>query len=211
MEFLRTNDQEETGSGWAVIDETWNGLLFETRDTYGNRNEYSYPEGSGQLAGIALNANAGDDGGHAEAFVLFYWDGSSGRLNELKAYRYDAAGTPVETQSVSYTYMDETNQDYSPDLGADGDLIQVVQRERVDSDPGETDEAWRVRVTQYRYHGGDAASSGARDFDWQGSAHQLKMVIQPEQIEYYAQKRAAGSGGCSDLEGCAVGAPWYGR
>lgn len=148
-----------------------------------------------------------------QAHVVFIYDtgeesGHTGRLLSVEAYRPNAGGgSPAEiiTNRVFYTYHDggETTEgehdsgNQTEWLGTAGDLIQVRVDERVDPAPGSEspdDPVWYSKITQYRYHTGGAAESGDADSDgwpteW-GGQHQLKMVINPQQIEFYAQLRA---------------------
>ncbi len=194
MDFFRIRD---AGEGFSQRDVALIGRLAVVRDMYGNTWEYQYSDfGDGflRLSAVKLNENVS---GVSEALVVFAWNTAPtsvnfGKLTSIVVKRPDKNEDLVETQRVYYTYMDTSTPSlFSDDLGIDGDLIQVARHERVDPESGAPagTEAWRIRLTQYRYHG-NTGSTGARDFTWSGNDHQLKMVILPEQIEYAAQQQA---------------------
>ena len=100
-----------------------------------------------------------------------------------------------QTQLVEYLYGTDAAEAsdgmpivLSSDLGGPSALIQVTHGVRVDDAPDGGIPVYE-RVTQYRYHDGTEPDVGATErFDVRGADYQLKMVLQPEQIEYYAQK-----------------------
>lgn len=114
----------------------------------------------------------------------------------LEYYYYDADGVPVKPGGGVVPDSDLVEPDSS--VGSDGDLIQVIKRVRTDHDstmrigaglsPVEG-AAWRTLVWQYRYHDGTARWDEIEGLDESsGAAHQLSMVINPEQIEEAARQ-----------------------
>jgi RHS repeat-associated protein len=195
------------------------GLIAQVRDGYGNRHDYLYIDHNGEVPGgyvlWAVNAYAAPSGTPAvsqlQAQIQFHYYGSADPESAVAGYLRTArvlrplpgSEKLVPTHEVDYTYLED---DTWPHLGTAGDLVQVVAKERVDPAPG-TDPAlptWRSKVTQYRYHTGaaDEVSPTGGDNDGLleagGQKHQLKLIIGPEQVEFYAQKRASGSGGFVD-------------
>lgn len=97
----------------------------------------------------------------------------------------------------------------SGDLGTGGDLVQVETYTAVNlndlvdyttpsamSEPAQ----WRAQVTQYRYHdGGAVPSTGDIRLRTGGFAHQLKMELMPQQIEFAVQQRLADGGTPDDM------------
>ncbi len=220
MDFYRENGSGET-SGYFDVTDTgpYEGLLLQRRDIYGNAHTYKYTIYSNptvaRVTQIRINGDL-DEATFPEADISFFWDSKTssanqGRLKEVKVARYNGEeGTtvPVVTQHIIYTYMDDTDTDLSDDLGTTGDLVQVTRLVRIDPDSGFFGEAWRPLITQYRYHRDDGNESGSvgemgsERFIWAGDEHQLKMVILPEQIEYFAQGDTTGN--TDDVEEAAT-------
>lgn len=141
----------------------------------------------------------------------------AGRLRSVKVERFDGT-TPVETNYIRYSYFDDvfaptgSSAPFTPatanELGSSKDLVQVVTYDRMDAreaSPHEgTDRGYdaRVRVSQYRYYGaediggcpeciGIDVPSGTDSPDSDELLqlrHQLRVVISPQQIEYFAQQ-----------------------
>ncbi len=169
------------------------GFMAQTEDPFGNSHTYEYVNikaNTPRLDQIYLNQPATGD---PDARIDFSWNMFSGRLLSIRVYRFDSDGESILTQKVSYRYMHETDSTLSADLGTDDDLVQVIKLIRVDPDSASSDDTFRTLITQYRYHGNSGESNGARDFTWVGNTNQLKMVILPEQIEYYAQQENDGA------------------
>lgn len=207
--------EPESGETVEAIDDALIGLPLQTTDAHGNVQTYTYviyPRDN-TLGGPATVARpsvlkfwtADDDPStdRPDAEMRFRWVYAGdanvvGRVREITVLRYDGS-TPVITHRVMFTYMGD-NATFSTDIGTAGDLVQVVVSELVDRDLSAPSSAtgYRSRVTQFRYFGGPSpGGSGTGLGTFAGSAHQLKMVIQPEQIEYAAQKhfQTIGSGG----------------
>ncbi|MEE8154260.1 MAG: RHS repeat-associated core domain-containing protein [Phycisphaerales bacterium] len=218
VDFYRVKESGDPG-GTTDPDPDIVGLRLETRDMYGNAHEYEYEkEGTPavyRLKTIKLNEYSGAL--HPEALIKFHWNHTAGsvnvgRLEHIQVLRYDKDDAEVETQLVSYTYMDECDTSFDAALGLNGDLVQVVRKVRVDPDPGDTsgDPFWRKYVTQYRYHNAWADNEisdalGDQDgFFEKGNAHQLKMVILPEQIEFAAQQEGENDSAEIDVEAYAA-------
>ena len=186
------------------------GHLLQEVDVYGNKQTYHYTvfdeyNNSGhftpRLTAVYLN---GDTEANCNAELLLDWYlpalpetspavplTTLGKLQRIGAYRFDSNRDRILLQEVTYLYK-ENGDGWSPDLGTPGDLIQVVSNEAVDAS---FDLPFRTRVTQYRYHDGESASTtGNVRLDLTGGVHQLKHVIQPEQIEFVAQAIHAGDG-----------------
>jgi hypothetical protein len=179
------------------------GLLLQEVDVYGNKNTYKYLTyedyddselHTPRLAAIYLNGESAAD---ANGEILLDWYlpaletsdpqvplSTLGKLQSIRAYRFQTGRGPLLLQSAAYRYK-EDDDGLSADLGTAGDLIQVINGERVDSSP---ELPLRFTVTQYRYHtaGRTHSSSNAR-ITVTGGDHQLKHVIRAEQIEYLAQ------------------------
>jgi RHS repeat-associated protein len=170
------------------------GLMLQSRDAHGNATTYKYETYGAtgykqpRLTSIYLN---GDSEASSEAIVRFEWNvggDADGKLATAHAIR-NVGGTWYETDSVEYTYHGAT-ADY---LGSAGDLIQVVRRTAVDATVGGA-ASW-ARYTQYRYHrSGDTITPVNDDrLNLDGDAGQLRLVIEPEQVEFFAQQTADGS------------------
>jgi YD repeat-containing protein len=191
------------GGGITATPATHEGLIALVEDVYGNEHRYAYTVYGTNLASNLHAARldtiqAWPSGASAAvAEVEFRWidDDSldnAGKLEEVREHRWDDA-TPtankVEMRRVAYTY--KADGDSLPDdLGTEGDLIQVARYTRLDTSTSSLD-TWRQEVTQYRYHGGvtneTSSDTDSDGFIEQGSAHQLKMVFLPEQIEHFTQ------------------------
>lgn len=172
-------------------------LLLQERDLYSNFRTYDYmlfgngaPDdkiarlctiylnGTPPDAGLPEGCDGNDEPVVPEAVVNFFWhlvDADAGMLDHIEVHR---GGTL--TDRVDYV-RGRAVGDMSPDVGTDTDLVQVTNQQLV----GLT---WKT-ITQYRYHNDDSGG-GEERFGVGGAAHQLKMVIEPQQVEYYAQKRA---------------------
>jgi RHS repeat-associated protein len=202
-------------SGTEPVDAGLVGKILQARDVYGNRHEYQYtllpvsnPGGGndGRLTQVTCRTSDGE----LQARILFFWHlgpGSdlAGKLAAVTVLRpHPTLDVDVPTQRVPYVYLED---DSTPHLGLTGDLVEVRTDERVDPVPGATDlsPVWRTRVTQYRYHTGannetsDSTGSGGDGYVEKGNAHQLKLVILPEQVEFYAQKKAEAVSGTHDV------------
>lgn len=171
-------------------------LIKERRDAYGNKQVYDWRADTNDkeyLQAIYLN---GTSPANADATVQITYDAQADmRVKSVRVIRRNAGGQYFETQRVAYTYFTDTSS-YHDAVGTEGDLVQVVHRQLVDR--SETNApAYREWVTQYRYHGGlanetsdDPGSGGDGDgFLEKGSAHQLRAVILPEQVEWFVQQR----------------------
>lgn len=206
--FIRETDGvvDDPGDTIAIGDEDGRlGLLIVNADLYGNRHEYEYSE-----LEIDPNSEVEDDEfdlwspvnircytatNQLQARVSIHWNSTDGLLGAVKAWRPVGDSEPVEVQThqVFYTYLADDSKSW---LGSKGDLVQVQVDERVDPAPGaaEPDEpVWYSRITQYRYHAGvqemfDEDEDGYAEEN--GGDQMLKMVINPQQVEYYAQRRA---------------------
>lgn len=186
------------------------GHLLQEVDDYGNKHTYIYSvfdefgnpgHSTPRLSAVLLN---GDTEANCNAELLLDWYlpeppdtlptvplTTLGKLQRIGAYRFDSNRDRILLKDVTYLYK-ENGDGWSPDLGTPGDLIQVVSNEAVDAS---FDLPFRTRVTQYRYHDGESATTtGNVRLDLTGGVHQLKHVIQPEQIEFVAQAIHAGDG-----------------
>jgi RHS repeat-associated protein len=190
MDFYRTTDHR-------------NGLLLQEVDVYDNLQTYAYkdfdelnnsPHETTRLESIFLNGEDEDD---CDAQIMVDWylpaleeeeeevpESTLGKVHSIHAYRYNAARERSLLMSVFYRYKEE-DDGFSDYVGTDGDLIEVISRERVDQSP---ELPFRTRITQYRYHNGETPDTENPRIDITGGLHQLKHVIRPEQIEYLAQK-----------------------
>ncbi|MCC6284905.1 MAG: hypothetical protein IT439_06315 [Phycisphaerales bacterium] len=150
---------------------------------------YLNPALSGNAGFSALDASLSTIGARALARFHWYWgdnDSREGKLARVDIERFvgNTTSTAVE-QTVAYTYAEGSTVD--DDVGDDAMLVQVAHSVQVDAAPLGVDPVW-TRYTQYRYHDG-ATAEGA--FDTEGEDGALKLVILPEQIEYYANARTS--------------------
>ena len=204
MRFYRPLESTDPGTavepGVALV-----GKIAQVVDVYGNRHDYDYYlfdviDAPGDEDSRLALVTCIDATGATQAYILFDYnlDSSSelsGTLSKVEVLRRNpldsASAAPIPVQRVWYEYVTEENSDTAP-LGSLGDLIEVRVDERVDPAPGDTsgDAVWHTSVTQYRYHGGVDEGTGDTDGDGYlgeiGAKHQLKMVINPEQVEYFA-------------------------
>lgn len=195
-DYFRAPDAGETVT---AVPATLIGLIAGVTDVHtANTHAYEYGLwlGAGnqlipRLSRIILNPSTTQP---AAAIVWFAFEttfeGNPGRLRSIAATRPDERGNPVPVQTVAYHYVGDADLMpdglvMSDDVGSSGDLVLVVQSERVDPLPGATAAVWRDRVTHYRYH--RSAATGAMV----GADHQLKMVIEPEQLEFAAAKASS--------------------
>ncbi len=138
----------------------------------------------------------------AKAKVFFTWHLNSSdliRRGRLKSVEVQRGG--VVTDRILYTYFHH-GEGTSADLGSDGDLVQVQVSQRLDPDASIGGAAMYHRVTQYRYFSSDEDHDTLNPDDAlreaiTGQDHELKMVIQPEQVEYYAQRTGVGGAAAS--------------
>jgi|GEM_PF-970306 len=179
------------------------GAVLETRDQHGNARRYDYllfgaNSTIRRLGEIVINEDAS---GVPEAIIRFTWyliandpsDPMHGDLARVQVIRVNADSSEFETQRVEYTYKNDIDP-FVDDVGTEGDLIQVTKYVRVDAQEadGSTFEPGypaKVSITQYRYHDGSAPTLTLdQRLDTCGGAHQLKMVIHSEQLEYASQR-----------------------
>ena len=208
--------QSYTGSGHDIT----SARYYHKRTLSGGGAATSSPVDVVYLNGTP-NASAGNGDDHVDHWdakvELDFADYSSApRLGRVRVYRKTSAGTETLTQEVIYYYKDGSTAETiggsegsftwdtvkdpaSPtvdlsvdaDLGTNGDLIMVDVKQL------QSDAEWSHKVTQYRYHDGSATAgpeggtgtSGEID----GENHQLKLVIQPQQVEYASEQNATGT------------------
>lgn len=178
------------------------GRLKETRDIHGNRKVYDYTiyPGANSTDWARLDSITLKDASDAtQGVVYFVWDmdtssGSFQRLRQIKVVRTGGESEDVLTDRVVYTYASD-DPEFSDDIGTGSDLVQVLKWTRVDrllgSDTGDIDAVPRRQlITQYRYHRAAAEdwTLTERGYDMEGDDGQIKMIIQPEQIEFWAQE-----------------------
>jgi RHS repeat-associated protein len=179
------------------------GCLAQEGDIYGHVHTYVYdlfPVLNGdadartpRLVNVFLNGTSAQN---ADAEISLSWnvadddsDAILGKLGSISVYRFDAQRHQTLTHAVAYSYKEDGG---NTDLGTSGDLIQVTAYELVDRSPDGF--PYRRFISQYRYHG--VQSGGPYDderLNVSGDVHQLKHVIRPEQIEYLAQLKYAGT------------------
>ncbi|MBX3323476.1 MAG: RHS repeat protein, partial [Phycisphaeraceae bacterium] len=190
----------EPGGGFLDFNKATRNIA-QWSDSYGNRRIYKYRQfgdlaSTIRLSTIYLNGTPGVLLGPdaPEAVVEFDWIVSEanpavrGRLGSIEVYRFDAQGHRVLTQTCQYRYAGQQGVASHGDVGASdiGLLIEVVHRTLLDGDPSEED-SWRTRITQYRYHETETAGTELDDrLNARGQSMQLEMIIQPEQIEFFA-------------------------
>lgn len=219
-DFHRAAEMGETVAS-TLPDSSLHGFPYQRIDMMGNRWSFYYATVGGtlsnggkvRLSSIVCERHASDGDFEVEARISFSWhestgEGAFGRLRAVHVARPDSSQTSnwYTTHKVAYQYYDdlllEGNLPADIDhLGTSGDLIQVTTFERVDND-GAT-EVYRDRITQYRYHDGSRFGGTAEAVDTdsdgdgipgeQGEAHQIKMVISPFEVEYFAQHHRDGT------------------
>ena len=218
--FARPPDTGESLDGWGAL----TGLPLSRRDAFSATWQYQWDEwdsdlgSSNRCTAINFLTSAGSSPATRVRFEMIEdaTDPNLGRVSVAVAERY--AGTVTTSRGIvaqwrelvraEYAYVDLDDVKNRPWLGTIGDLKQVIVRDRVDGvdgTPAGSDltlgtGSQRVRVTQYRYHGGlpnetyvadsgvsygDTNGDGLIEF---GTAHKLKMVIQSEGVEYAAWK-----------------------
>ncbi|MFI4854694.1 MAG: hypothetical protein ACIAQF_06915, partial [Phycisphaerales bacterium JB065] len=222
MDFHRAEDTSvdtDVAPSSLLPPSSWYGLLHRRIDLAGNRWTFDYTEVNGKvrLASITCDRHDEDGSYKIEARISFKWKGANsqsnaGRLASVAVARPTGSGTWLATHSVSYRYFDDLLLEGNTaaeiaHLGSSGDLVQVTVSERLDDD-GST-AVWRDRVTQYRYHDGSQYDTTAETIDVdsdndgipgeQGQKHQLKMVFNPFEVEYFAEHYRSGGAGVSLL------------
>jgi len=172
------------------------------------------------LNGTAKTAASGDQ---AAAWIELFWEGTAADpvLVRAEVYRPTGDSTDTMTQYVeyhhlvmdsgslrvkthdgtSYTVVDDPSTSAalvpSTDLGKTGDLVHVAHY--VSVDPSDVAADWRARITQYRYHrSGVTPNETDKRLNTVGKDHQLKMVFQPQQVEFVVQKRESATLSPSD-------------
>jgi RHS repeat-associated protein len=203
LNFYRAKDTGHGDPGGATSPATkMRGLLAQERDIYGNTRTYQYYTGFNTPRVRAIYLNGTPEDVSTEAQVLLTWNLSSGpaeygMVSRVEVRRFDGVNEKwVTTDIVDYTYASQVpgGVTWSSDIGSGADLVQVTKQVLVDDGPQADDNYWTT-VTQYRYHDGNTPSANNDDrLLVDGAAHQLKSVIAPEQIEYYAQQTAGGAG-----------------
>lgn len=192
--------KSSTGNG---VDAGLHGLIREYRDVYGNKRSYQYDlfdDGLGhqaaRLRAIYLNGTPAAVDWDAKIFFSWHLDSSDtarlGRLRSVCAFRHNSSGMQINAEQVDYIYKSGTGDA----TGTAGDLVEVRHRTLVDGvvEAGtETGSSpYAAQITQYRYHNGSTPSSASTErLTTVGAAHQLKMIISPEQVEFYAQQSNA--------------------
>jgi hypothetical protein len=178
------------------------GLLVRETSVRGRRNEFTYAD-YGLPSAPALRPDTiylamftGESRTQARARVVHAWSQSlgaaRGRLQRLSVFRGPVASA-ILTDVVEYRYKQNVVDELSDDTGTAGDLIQVVTKQLTDTIGEGGKPVYHSRVTQYRYHRASlevpVSTRNTGVTTVVGSDHQLKSVILPEQVEYYAQKR----------------------
>ena len=160
------------------------GLPLEQRDLYGHVRHFVWEADIALLRPKLTKVLVDSQSESAAATIINFMWTSAGQVASVEVNRRDGGGVLRTVSRVFYTYF-TPNAGYSPDLGTDGDLIQVQVWQPVDrsEDQSATNQLWHIVATQYRYHSGGSGSPG--------KAHQLKAVIAPQQIEFAAQRSNA--------------------
>jgi len=169
-----------------------NGHYFRVTDTVSSKVDIFYDLG-GSNAGLLREKTTRDWLAQGKAGTRYSYD--SGRLATIStaqgqdyfiAFTYtgrekDAKLSKVEVRThakgallkdVAYTYF--TPGRHSPDVGTDGDLVQVRTRELKSNGNPESAADWKVHYTQYRYY---------RDGDLNGAPHLLKALFEPDAVQ----------------------------
>jgi len=195
--------------GETSADDYLNGLLLQERDMHDNVHTFQYytdldTTGNTRPAAIFLNGSPGSF--TTEAVIVFDWhlgdgDPLNGKLKSLEVQRRDTSNPSdpnvwFATQRVEYTYAEDVTSG-SADLGSGADLVQVRKSILTDKfPPNLNDDLFWHSITQYRYHDANTPPPDSDDrLEVDGTTGQLKYVINPEQIEYYAQRWNADIGG----------------
>jgi RHS repeat-associated protein len=192
------------------------GWISSESDEYGNTRMYDDTDSDGLPNTIYLN---GTDDTDSEAWIDLFWEGTTANPLLVRAEVWRPGDTASKmTQYVEYyhlandgtndvikyhdgtsytTLKDPSNSSVdllaADDLGTVGDLVQVVKYVAVDPEDSATD--WRSQVTQYRYHDSALSAPFVTDIrlDTIGEDNQLKMVFNPQQLEFIAQARLSGT------------------
>ncbi len=177
------------------------GQTLRTEDFYGNKRDYEWSVGGSGTTFAKLDViNLFNSSGTNFADVEFSWETntSDDDYGRCLSAGIKLSGETYAQQKVTYTYYDAAA--HAGTLGSVGDLVQVVQETQVDADPsgaGTTSApVYYPRVTQYRYHveaNNETTDSDGDGVIEKGGDHQLKLVIEPTQIEFYAQQLASAS------------------
>lgn len=207
---------DPVGGGTTVDDAPYvaarAGLLVRDTTVHGRRNEFTYAD-YGQSGWPALRPGVvylsmfgAEVRTQARARLQHEWFQSfgaeRGRLKSLSLFR-GPVESAVLTDVIEYRYKQQGQDELSDDTGVAGDLIQVVSKQLTDTMGDDGKPVFYNRVTQYRYHRSSRVPTGPPNealADVVGADHQLKAIILPEQIEFYAQKRFGQSsiGGTAD-------------
>ncbi len=205
MDFYREKDTGE-GGGITDPDAELIGLQAARENVYGVGCEFDYFIIDAPTTDVARPSSMTfyREDGTDIAELRFGWhvhaDGAlreelNGMLATIEVIRYDRddSNEEVVTQRVEYDYKfttttsgDVPKDNIEKTIGTPGDLVQVTRKTLVDeAESGFI--AWRQQHTQYRYHTSGADTDGDGYFEV-GQDHALKMVINPEQVEYLVQE-----------------------
>ena len=219
--------EDAGGSGIETVGADYAGLVLQYRDAYENVHAYVYADydkvGVGttpRLERIVLHGTTATQATAAAVIDLTWNVDEEGAGSDYGAANGRLASASVRrpladwalTQSVEYFYYDTETMPLpppvgsssflftaNPDLGTEGDLIQVLKRVRTNNDiamrlaAGESSGSpWRTLIWQYRYHTDSVTRWASQDRPaWleqaTGDDHQLALIINPEQIEQIAR------------------------
>lgn len=176
------------------------GKKVRETSIHGQVTEYIYDLFGSNIRPVEVRLFAGAATGTPAARVVFDWygaafalasnDATRGRLAEVRVLR-TVGGSERVTQYVRYTYFGQQGITVAQDVGTAGDLIQVVEGEAVDTSVAEP--VFRELITQYRYHRSERVlpsnvTGNSSTTSVVGVDHQIKMVIKPEQIEWFGRQ-----------------------
>jgi len=176
------------------------GMKVRETTIHGQVTEYIYDLFGSNIRPVEVRLYAGAATGTPAARVVFDWHGAAfgvasnnatrGRLAEVRVIR-SVGGSDRVTHYVRYSYFGQDGLTAAADVGTDGDLIQVVEGESLDT--GVAEPTFRELVTQYRYHRSTRVpasnvTANSSTTSVVGVDHQLKMVIKPEQIEWFGRQ-----------------------
>lgn len=205
------------GIGYIVDDQDENGNRRHYKNGTNGLPEYIWLNGGGDDGG---NLIWGDQNMAEARIQLFWAtiDGRE-VLSRAEVHRPTASGS-VLTQYVEYYHLVDNAVQGQPedlsvkfhdgtsyqdlidpstslaleptiDLGVEGDLVQVIRYRVVNPAVSEQNRQFRAQIQQYRYHDNRTAlNEGDIRLRTQGFAHQLKLTIAPQQIEFLAQNES---------------------
>jgi len=192
---LWQEDIDESTSNWSGFHNLW--VLLEQVNPYGDTVTYGWEdahstddpptENHNQLAKVTMYNGEGTNDWAVTYEYIDLDDGNNpGKLERIKVFAGPdtdpTGGTDDVIKQIEYTYDDDSEGNWSADLGSEGDLvlIKVMTRGSDDTASGDmTESKARVEWTHYRYHVTDTEYP----YEHEGHTHQLKAIFSSATIE----------------------------